>query len=135
MGQRPDWERKRIAPEYTLVLYWTCCITSTGHMYCYGQCFFFFLKEFLFVVKVAIIPSIGRCRRNDNYPKEDLAKSGYKSKIYYKSLIILLYFWLYNENQIYIYIYIYIYQSGDFEILFFSFLILWQLKTSKITFF
>jgi hypothetical protein len=37
---------------------------------------------------------------------EDLAKSGYKPAIKYKSLIILLYVWLRNENQIY--------KSGDF---------------------
>jgi hypothetical protein len=36
---------------------------------------------------------------------EDLAKSGYKPAIKYKSLIILLYVWLHNENQIY--------KSGD----------------------
>jgi hypothetical protein len=37
---------------------------------------------------------------------EDLAKSGYKPAIKYKSLTILLYVWLHNENQIY--------KSGDF---------------------
>jgi hypothetical protein len=35
-----------------------------------------------------------------DHPWEQLAKSGYKSEIKSKYLIILLYFWLHNENQI-----------------------------------
>jgi hypothetical protein len=42
----------------------------------------------------------GRCRKSGNHQKEYLAKSGYKPEIKYKSLIILLFFWLNNENQI-----------------------------------
>jgi hypothetical protein len=49
----------------------------------------FLLKEFLFVEK------------SDNHPYGDLAKSGYKPEIKYKSSIILLYVWLHNENHIY----------------------------------
>jgi hypothetical protein len=50
----------------------------------------FYLKKKLFVVKVAIIP--GRCKKSGNHLWEDLAKSGYKPNVKYKSLIILLYF-------------------------------------------
>jgi hypothetical protein len=32
--------------------------------------------------------------------QEDLAKSGYKPEIKYKSFIIVLHFWLHNENQV-----------------------------------
>jgi hypothetical protein len=61
---------------------------------CYGivvtiLAVFVFLKEFLFVAKVAII-----------IPRKTLAKYGYKSERKYKPLIILLYFWLHIENQI-----------------------------------
>jgi hypothetical protein len=42
----------------------------------------------------------GRRRKSGNHQKEYLAKSGYKPEIKYKSLIILLFFWLNNENQI-----------------------------------
>jgi hypothetical protein len=48
-----------------------------------------YLKEFLFVAKVAII-QWKKLRNSGDYPLEDLAKSGYKSEIKYKSLIILL---------------------------------------------
>jgi hypothetical protein len=41
---------------------------------------------------VAII--IGRCRKSGDHPYEDLAKSGNKPEIKYKSVIILLYVWL-----------------------------------------
>jgi hypothetical protein len=49
----------------------------------------FLLKEFLFVEK------------SDNHPYGDLAKSGYKPEIKYKSSIISLYVWLHDENHIY----------------------------------
>jgi len=50
-----------------------------------------YLKEFLFVAKVAIILwKWKKLRNSGDYPLEDLAKSGYKSEIKYKSLIILL---------------------------------------------
>jgi hypothetical protein len=44
---------------------------------------------------------ISVCRKSDNHPYGDLAKSGYKPEIKYKSSIILLYVWLHNENHIY----------------------------------
>jgi hypothetical protein len=40
-----------------------------------------------------------RCRKNDEHLLEDLAKSGYKPDMKYKSLTIL-YFWLLTENRI-----------------------------------
>jgi hypothetical protein len=43
--------------------------------------------------------SIGRCRKSDACPKEDLAKSGYKPDMKYKFLIILLYSWLQTETK------------------------------------
>jgi hypothetical protein len=42
----------------------------------------------------------GRCRKSGDCPEEDLAKSGYKSELNYKSLVILLYLWLHNESHI-----------------------------------
>jgi len=54
---------------------------------------------------------------------EDLAKSGYKPDMKYKSLTIL-YFWLLTENQIQ--------KSGDFLFFYFFQSHFWQLKTSKI---
>jgi hypothetical protein len=48
----------------------------------------------------------GWYRENDNHPYEELAKSGYKLDMKYRTLIILLYFWLHTENQIY--------KSGEF---------------------
>jgi hypothetical protein len=60
--------------------------------------FFNFLREFLFVVKETIIYPWEDVEEMAIIPrKEDLAKSGYKSQIYYKSLIILLYFWLFLQ--------------------------------------
>jgi hypothetical protein len=41
------------------------------------------------------------CSQTGSHPYEDVTKSGYKLYIKYKSLIILLYFWLHNESQIY----------------------------------
>jgi hypothetical protein len=61
------------------------------------------------------------CSQSGNHPQEDvkemaitprkkdLVKSGYKPEVKYKSLIILLvYFWLYNEKPN-------IYELGDFK--------------------
>jgi hypothetical protein len=45
------------------------------------------------------ITGILLCRQNGNHSKEDLAKSGCKPNMKYKSLIILLYLWLHIENQ------------------------------------
>jgi len=39
------------------------------------------------------------CENPSDHPEEDLAKSGYKSNMIYKSLIILLYIWLPTGNQ------------------------------------
>jgi hypothetical protein len=36
-----------------------------------------YLKEFVFIAKAAII-QWKKCRKNGDYPLEDLAKSGYK---------------------------------------------------------
>jgi hypothetical protein len=38
--------------------------------------------------------------KRGEHPKEDLAKSGYKSDVEYEYLIILLYSWLHIESQI-----------------------------------
>jgi hypothetical protein len=38
--------------------------------------------------------------QSGDHPWEDLAKSGYKPFMKYKTLIILLYFWLHSENRI-----------------------------------
>jgi len=43
------------------------------------------------------ISSIGRCRKSGDHPYEVLAKSGYKPYMNYKSRIIHLYSWLYNN--------------------------------------
>jgi hypothetical protein len=44
---------------------------------------------------------IGRCGKIANHSQEDLAKSGYKSSMKYKSFIVLLYFSLYTgKNKI-----------------------------------
>jgi len=51
----------------------------------------------VFVAKVAMIQWKKRRKRGD-YPLEDLAKSGYKSEMKYKSLIILLCVWLNAMN-------------------------------------
>ncbi len=44
--------------------------------------------------------SIGRCRKIGHHPLDDLARSGYKPYLKYRTLIILLCFWLNIENQI-----------------------------------
>jgi len=44
--------------------------------------------------------SIGECKKLVYHPRKIFAKSGYKSNMRYKSLIILLYFWLQGENQL-----------------------------------
>jgi hypothetical protein len=51
----------------------------------------------VFVAQVAIIQWKKR-RKNGDCPLQDLAKSGYKSEMKYKSLIILLCVWLYAMN-------------------------------------
>jgi hypothetical protein len=55
-----------------------------------------FLKIFLFVAEL----SIGKCRKSGNPHQEDLAKLGYKPNMKYKTLIIVLYFWLHTQNLI-----------------------------------
>ncbi len=51
----------------------------------------------MFVAQVAIIQWKKR-RKNGDYPLEDLAKSGYKSEMKYKSLIPFQCVWLYAMN-------------------------------------
>ncbi len=59
-------------------------------------------KEFCWGVsqdKPSWLSSKGRCRKSRDCPNEDLARSSHKPDMEYKSIIILLYFWLHNENH------------------------------------
>jgi hypothetical protein len=56
-----------------------------------------FFKNLFFVDKMAII--IRKCKKRGDHPREDLAKSGYKPHMTYRTLIILLYLWLHTQNQ------------------------------------
>jgi hypothetical protein len=49
--------------------------------------------------KPSWLSSNRRCKKSKDYPNEDLTEFSYKPNMEYKSIIILLYFWLHNENH------------------------------------
>jgi hypothetical protein len=78
-----------------------CCLLPANHIphLMSMSCGVVFLRNFLLEPKWPR-SSIWRCRKTGDDPQKDLAKSGYRPKMKFKSLIILLYIWLHAGNQI-----------------------------------